>query len=54
MLSSSGFNAVIACCRLDGCRSEKKLSWLVAGGASAHATMRLGGDQLKGLTAAAG
>ena len=30
MLSSSGFNAAIACCRLDGCRSEKKLSWLVA------------------------
>ena len=29
MLSSSGFNAAIACCRLDGCRSEKKLSWLV-------------------------
>jgi len=28
MLSSSGFNAAIACCRLDGCRSEKKLSWL--------------------------
>jgi len=30
MLSSSGFNAAIACCRLDGCRSEKKLLWLVA------------------------
>jgi len=29
MLSSSGFNAAIACCHLDGCRSEK-LSWLVA------------------------
>ena len=30
MLSSSWFNAVVACCSLDGWWSEKKPSWLVA------------------------